>query len=196
FVLGLVADPIPFQYLNRPNPDKLAEAMGRAVIDTFNCIGCHQVRAGVYEFRRGDSPDDKLLTQLREKAKGTNYSSDFFFADHNAWAGGPQPADRIRMHGIGSKVEDGQFKVFLSQALRFEESLPADQSIRAGEEVLELPASGPDVISRAEPYGGCVSHLLVAHLHCPKLGILYSGDHGRHRGRPTRFPEREAAPAR
>jgi cytochrome c2 len=191
FVLGLLADPIPFQYLNRPSPDKLAEAKGRAVIDTFNCIGCHQVRPGVYEFKRGDSPDDRLLEKLREQAKGTNYSKDFFFADHNAWAGGPQPADRIRMHGIGSKVDEGQFSVFLSQALRFEEALPADQSIRAGETVRELPASGPDVISRSEPYGGYFSNLLAPYLMGRGVDVWNNDGRARHGLPPTLIREGE-----
>jgi mono/diheme cytochrome c family protein len=164
FVLGLVADPIPFQYLNRPNGDKLAEAKGRAVIDSFNCAGCHQIRAGVYEFKRGDKPDDKLLENLRTQAREANYSKDHFFPDHNAWAGGPQPADRIRMHGVGSKVDDGKFSVTLSQALRFEESLPPDRSIRAGDAVLDLPAGAADLISHSEPYGGYFANLLAPYL--------------------------------
>jgi mono/diheme cytochrome c family protein len=159
-VLGLVADPIPFQYLNQSTGDKLAEAKGRAVIDTFNCAGCHQIRAGVYEFKRSE----KLLETLREHAKDANYSKDFFFADHNAWVGAAQPADRIRIHGIGTIGEENQLSIFLSQALRFEEALPADQSIRAGESVRELPASGPDAISQSAPYGGAFSNLLAPYL--------------------------------
>jgi mono/diheme cytochrome c family protein len=164
FVLGLVADPIPYQFLNRPNGDKLAEAKGRAVIDSFNCAGCHQVRAGVYQFKRGDKPDDKLLESLRSQARDLNYSKDFFFADHNAWSGGPQPADRIRMHGVGSKVDEGQFSVWLSQALRFEDSLPPDRSIRAGEIIRDLPAGPADLISRSDPFGGYFSNLMAPYL--------------------------------
>jgi mono/diheme cytochrome c family protein len=57
--------------------------------------------------------------------------------------------------------------IFLSQALRFEEALPADQSIRAGERIMELPASGPDVIpapKSPEPYGGYFANLLAPYL--------------------------------
>src|SRR5262249_53555680 len=191
FVLGLVADPIPFQYLNRPNLDRLAEAKGRAVIDTFNCIGCHQVRAGVYEFKRGDSPDDKFLEKLRERAKDANYSKDFFFADHNAWAGGPQPADRIRMFGIGSKVDDGQFSVFLSQALRFEEALPPDQCLRAGEGINELRVSGPGVISRSDPSGGYFATLLAPYLMGRGVDAWNSDGRARHGLPPTLIREGE-----
>jgi mono/diheme cytochrome c family protein len=183
FVLGLVADSIPAPYQHRPNGDKLAEAKGRAVIDTYNCAGCHQIRAGVYEFKRGDKPDDKFLEKLRERAKDADYSKDFFFAEHNAWAGGPQPADRIRMYGIGSKIEDNQFKVFLSQALRFEEALPVEQSIRAGEEILDLPASGPDVVSRSEPYGGYFSNLLAPYL-MGRGADVWNNDGRAHHGLP------------
>jgi mono/diheme cytochrome c family protein len=191
FVLGLVADPIPYQYLNRPNGDKLAEAKGRAVIDTFNCTGCHQIRSGVYEFKRGDKPDDKFLTLLRERAKDVNYSKDFFFPEHNAWAGGPQPADRIRMFGIGSKVDNDQFSVFLSQALRFEEALPADQSIRAGETVRDLPATGPDVVSHSEPYGGYFSNLLAPYLTGRGADVWNSESRARHGLPPTLIREGE-----
>ncbi len=168
FVLGLVAEPIPFQYLNRPTGDKLAEAKGRAVLDTFNCAGCHQIRAGVYEFKRYESkqPDTNPspLDKLRVRAKEADYSKDHFFADHNAWVGGPQPVDRIRMHGIGQKSGENELTVNLTQALRFEESLPPDQSIRAGESVREMPASGPDLIHASEPYGGYLSNLLTPYL--------------------------------
>jgi mono/diheme cytochrome c family protein/cbb3-type cytochrome oxidase cytochrome c subunit len=187
FVLGLLADPIAFQYLNRPNGDKLAEAKGRQVLDTFNCAGCHQIRSGVYEFKR----TDKMLEKLREFATSINYSDDHFFSDHNAWVGAAQPADRIRMFGIGTKPEEGQFSVFLSQALRPEESLPADKSIRAGQAVLDLPASGPDVLSAFEPYGGYLSNLLAPYLVQRGVDTWNDLDRARHGLPPTLVREGE-----
>src|SRR5207248_7020682 len=70
FILGLVAEPVPAKYLNDPTPDRLAEIKGRQVLDKFNCAGCHQVRAGVYEIIRNDEdmpvcyepPADQYLT--------------------------------------------------------------------------------------------------------------------------------------
>src|SRR5262249_9081182 len=117
-------------------------------------------------------------------------SKDFFFPDHNAWAGGPQPADRIRMHGIGATDGD-QLSVFLSQALRFEDSLPADQSIRAGETVRELPAKGPDVISASMPYGGYLSNLLVPYLMGRGADVWNSDYRARHGLPPTLIREGE-----
>jgi mono/diheme cytochrome c family protein len=187
FVLGLVADPIHPQYVHRPTGDKLAEAKGRQVLDTFNCAGCHQIRAGVYEFKRGD----KMLEKLREVATGINYSDDYFFPDHNAWVGAAQPADRIRMFGSGTKPEDGQFSVFLSQALRPEESLPANQSIRAGQAVQELPASGSEVISGWEPYGGYLSNLLAPYLVQRGADTWNDLDRARHGLPPTLVREGE-----
>ncbi|HMF14803.1 MAG TPA: c-type cytochrome, partial [Gemmataceae bacterium] len=187
FVLGLVADPIHPQYVHRPSGDKLAEAKGRQVLDTFNCAGCHQIRAGVYEFKR----TDKMLEKLKEFATGINYSDDYFFPDHNAWVGGAQPVDRIRMFGIGTKPEEGQFSVFLSQALRPEDSLPPDKSIRAGQAVQELPAGGPDVISAFDPYGGYLPNLLAPYLVQRGVDTWNDLDRARHGLPPTLVREGE-----
>src|SRR5262249_30884305 len=54
FVLGLVAEPIPLQYLNNPSADRLAEIKGQQVIAKYNCAGCHVFRPGTIEFKVND----------------------------------------------------------------------------------------------------------------------------------------------
>ena len=51
FVLGLVGDSIPLQYVNQPGPERRAEIKARQVLDKFNCAGCHVLRPGAYEFK-------------------------------------------------------------------------------------------------------------------------------------------------
>jgi len=48
FILGLVAEPVPSQYLNDPPPDRAAEVKGRQVLEKYNCAGCHQIAPGTY----------------------------------------------------------------------------------------------------------------------------------------------------
>jgi mono/diheme cytochrome c family protein len=70
FILGLIAEPMPLKYLNRPAPDRLAEVKGHQVLDKFNCAGCHQLRPGVYEFKT--TPDGlNLLTQAFDQNKSS-----------------------------------------------------------------------------------------------------------------------------
>jgi mono/diheme cytochrome c family protein len=172
FVLGLLADPIPLQYVHRPTGDKLAEAKGRQVLDTFNCAGCHQVRSGVLEFKRTPEVMEQLenaLTNARSK-----YKADHYFPDHNACAGLPQQyADRIVMHGIPDPIsEDNKTGIRLMTALRFKENAGPEDDIRAGASVDELPVK--DSISRSETFGGTFAELLTPYL--KGRGILAIGN--------------------
>jgi mono/diheme cytochrome c family protein len=177
FILGLYAEPIPFQYLHRPQGDKLAEAKGRLVLETFNCAGCHQVRAGVYEFKRTGSDEDpvvKQLTDALDAARKKNYAADHFFPDHNAWAGQKQPnADRVLIHGLPAQEDEGKLILRLTQALSFKDANnPEKDDIRAGEPIEFDDQALRGLVARAEPFGGAFPALMVPYLkvHLSSLG--------------------------
>ena len=54
FVLGLVAEPVPAKFVHQPTGDKLAEVMGRKVLEKFNCAGCHNLEPETYQFSTAD----------------------------------------------------------------------------------------------------------------------------------------------
>ena len=108
FILGLVAEPIPPKYVNAPAPTELAEVQGRKVLEKFNCIGCHQVRPGVYDIK----PSKETLASLERAYQ--NYTTndakkDHAFPGHNAWTGGPQWwPDRLTAYGTQGQVQPDQ----------------------------------------------------------------------------------------
>src|SRR5262249_23058473 len=137
---------------------------------TFNCAGCHQVRPGVHEFKRTPEVMQRLnlaLTDAQQK-----YKADHYFADHNAWAGLPQPyADRIMMHGIPDPVSEGKTGMRLTSALRFKDNAGPNDDIRAGSSIDELPVK--DAVSMWSIYGGTFAELLTPYL--KERGILTIG---------------------
>src|SRR5262249_28457912 len=78
-----------------------------------------------------------------------------------------------------------------SQALRFEDSLPADRSIRAGEIVRDLPAAPADLISRSEPYGGYFANLMAPYLVGRGITSWNDDSRARHALPPTLIREGE-----
>lgn len=62
FVLGLVSEPPAEKFIYRPDPRQEAIVKGRAVLERFNCAGCHTLRMETWEvaFKDGDfeSPVD------------------------------------------------------------------------------------------------------------------------------------------
>ena len=130
FVLGLVAEPTPSKYLPAPSADRLAEIKGRQVLDKFNCAGCHEVRAGVYEFKlpaRRTSRDGDLLSMLDgdyERA-APSLLNDHVFPNHNAWTGASPVNNRLIVYGVDRKQLDREanqapaFSLRLTQALRY-----------------------------------------------------------------------------
>lgn len=174
FVLGLVAEPIPLQFVHRPTGDKLAEAKGRLVLDTMNCAGCHQVRPGVYDFKRSED----VLKLVRERGKEIDYAKDYFFADHNAWASeGPLP-DRVRLFGMPQPAgEAGKLAVRLTRAVRADASGQPDDGVRAAETISDLAAS--DLIASAAPYGGTFVELMVPYLQERRIDAWNNADRAR-----------------
>jgi mono/diheme cytochrome c family protein len=128
FILGLVADNIPLRHLNAPKPDRLAEIKGRQLLDKYNCVGCHQVRPGLYEFKPTPETLERLEKYYPKAAK--DMAKAHFFPDHNAWVGVPSPfPDRLMAFGTQPSPLDatdddgvpevGLLAVRLTDALRY-----------------------------------------------------------------------------
>src|SRR5262249_53599265 len=122
FILGLIAEPVPDRYVANPPPDRLAEVKGRTVLDKFNCAGCHQLKAGVYEFKATDDVKQKLADMYKEYASKSKKDGEVeleLHKLHNAWTGLPSPwPDRLLAHGTNREdAEDGKsFTIRLSAA--------------------------------------------------------------------------------
>jgi mono/diheme cytochrome c family protein len=193
FILGLVAEPIPLKYLSNPTPEKQAEALGRQVLDKYNCAGCHQVRPGVYEFKQEDAA--RLLEMAHNQSRGPNdinYKSDFHsFLNHNAWNGPAPTSDRLMVFGYADPgaTAKGQSDIKeyaaanaqairLVDALRFNGSDGVLRDIPAGNFVY-LPGGK---FSADEGFGGTFTNLLIPYL-MRKDGTKYpKDDEGKSRG--------------
>jgi cytochrome c551/c552 len=51
FVLGLVKEPPASKYIYKPDPRQQAIIAGRAILDQFNCAGCHMLRAEQWQVK-------------------------------------------------------------------------------------------------------------------------------------------------
>jgi cytochrome c2 len=178
FVLGLVAEPVPAEYLNRPAPDRLAEARGRKLVELYNCVGCHEVRPGVYKFKKPAT--DEYLTRLKAAydSAAKTFGADFgtgkdplhAFAIHNAWRGPAPPwPDRLLAFGINYHTEkDGETDVpyiQLTDALRF----AAGKDKEGHDTFVDVPANSTiplpdDLLNRTDPLGGTFTHLMIPYL--------------------------------
>jgi cbb3-type cytochrome oxidase cytochrome c subunit len=163
FILGLVAEPVPTKYVNTPTAERLAEVRGRKVLDKYNCYGCHQVRPGVYEFKKNSQPVLESLEAAYENAQKNTMPADHAFP-HNAWLGQPQTRpDRYVAFGFpdASASDAKTVGVQLWEAVRFVNSTKQTVDIPAFT-VVGLPKQ--DMLSTAEPYGGTFADLLVPYL--------------------------------
>jgi cytochrome c2 len=164
FILGLVAEPMPLKYLNRPAPDRLAEVKGHQVLDKFNCAGCHQVRSGVYEFKT--TPDGLKALEDSYNTNKDSLKTDHIFAGHNAWIGtAPTTQDRLTVFGTQPKL-DTEFDhpmlvVRATDALRF---AGRDGVLRNLSASSTLPINPDDLISRSDPWGGAFVDLMVQYM--------------------------------
>jgi mono/diheme cytochrome c family protein len=166
FILGLVAEPIPEKYVHKPGPDRQAEVKGRAVLDKFNCAGCHQVRPGAYEFKA--SPD---VVQMLDKRYGDEVrdkqKEDHVFPNHDAWVGAAPPADRLVAFGTPGKMGPDYSgppvqPVRLTDALRYHGGDRVVRDLPAGTSI-ELPAASL-LGKEAPPFGGALIDTLVDYL--------------------------------
>ncbi|HEY7310242.1 MAG TPA: c-type cytochrome [Gemmataceae bacterium] len=165
FILGLVAEPMPLKYLNRPNPDRLAEIKGHQALEKFNCAGCHQIRPGVYEFKT--TPDGlKELETTYNNNKGA-FKGDHVFPGHDAWTGKPQTTpDRLTVVGTYPTIDDANYDppmltVRLTDALRF---TGRDGLVRNLPAASIVPINPEDLTTRADPWGGTFTELMVQYL--------------------------------
>ncbi len=183
FVLGLVGEAMPSQYLNNPSPDRLAEVKGRQVLDKFNCAGCHNIRPGSFDFRVTDAAM-KQLQYWRKLSKGSP-ATDFNFLEHNIWDGSRSPLkDVLTAHGVRVRPQLPVVKktptvlVTLTQALAFRDAKGHVQNIRGANTLGLLPQDmvfpPPEVFDSPEAmrafaneegqYGGRFADLLVKYL--------------------------------
>jgi mono/diheme cytochrome c family protein len=161
FVLGLVAEPIPLQYLNTPSQDRMAEIKGRQVLDKFNCAGCHMLRPGAVEFALTDGTKRALLNAINrnileptkpedqvtlDKALADKYKDDHFFPEHRAWDQATQSGPIIRGYGVyDTAYPEGKprLKLIPTEALKIHtvfEGKPVSVDLRAdGTLALMLP---------------------------------------------------------
>ncbi len=167
FILGLQAEPIPLKYVHTPDADQLAEAQGRKALDKFNCIGCHQVRPGVYELKPSKDSLAGLERAYQDYA-GKEAAMDHPFAGHNAWTGVAAPwPDRLAAYATQAHIQTDDktgrdaLNLRLTDALHFTNSDGVARDIPAGDK-LNLPPE--DVFSESQPYGGALADLLAPYL--------------------------------
>jgi hypothetical protein len=168
FILGLVAEPIPAKFVYNPPPDQLAVVKGRAVLDKYNCAGCHQVQPGSYEFKLTPAVNKALSDAYTINAKPGEpkgpYATDYPF-HHVAWMGKNPANGTLAAHAVpGQKIEDEDGKALqlfrLSEALRFTNTDGKLVDLRSGSEIL-LPQP---LQAHASPQGGAFANLLVDYL--------------------------------
>lgn len=195
FVLGLVAEPVPAKYVYNPRPERAAEVKGRQVLDKYNCGGCHQIRQGVYEFKKTPTTLGQL-EQFYDSARGS-FAADNPFPHNNAWVGVQQPRpDRLIAYGVPLPSTDPEMTfVRLTEALRFTDekgqtkNIPAATTIGLGKDA--IPPQ--DILSQTSPYGGAYAELLAPYL--AKVNPVRYGDYknGRAAGPPPLLREGEKA---
>ncbi len=124
FILGLVADPVPMKFVNQPRQDRANEVRGLQLLEKYNCVGCHIVKPGGYEFSLNTVVNDRpireqLLAQLEGNADSLR--RDPGFPEHSAWkAQKPYPPGLVLAHGLprGIDPDAGVLYVELWEALR------------------------------------------------------------------------------
>ncbi len=162
FVLGLVAEPMPLKYLNKPGPDRLAEVKGHQILDKFNCAGCHQLRSGVYDFKT--TPDGLEVLESAFNSSRSDRKLDHVFTGHNAWVGAAQTTpDRLTVFGTQSKLNITDYPrpmlvVRLTDALRFAGRDRVLRNLPAANNVAMNP---DDLVQRADPWGGTFVDLMI-----------------------------------
>jgi cbb3-type cytochrome oxidase cytochrome c subunit len=186
FILGLVADPVPFVSINQPTGDRLVEIKGRQVLDKFNCGGCHLIRPGAFDFRVSKETIDKLEVAYKAAQSTAAQAGDHFFGFHSDWVGkNPAAPDKLTAMAVRARVftdEDDpsiKFAEFrLTRALRFQDSdrrmkdIPSAKEVRLSpRDMLYPPAELWENNEKLQaflqdkgPFGGRFADLLVDYL--------------------------------
>lgn len=121
FILGLVAEPVPMQSVNRPKGDRLAEVKGRQVLEKFNCQSCHLLRPGYLEFK-ATTPVKTYLEDAFKKYKDSTQTS-YDHPEHYFWTGDETAPATLRAMVEWPKLDKekpGKFEFHLLEALRFQ----------------------------------------------------------------------------
>jgi mono/diheme cytochrome c family protein len=165
FILGLIAEPIPTNYLYAPGGDKEAVVKGKHVLEKYNCAGCHHLDAGRYEFKLNDAVRDAL------NAKAYSKDNELYADDHrepfkaqNEWTGqlGPDP-NALTIVGMPDPRDPHAIR--LTEAARFINNakevrdVPASNNFKLDDEDLRI-----QMLSRTEPTGGAFVNVLVPYL--------------------------------
>ena len=136
-------------------------------MDKYNCVGCHQVRPGVYDFKPTRDTLD-ALERVYQSYASNQAKKDHVFPGHNAWTGVASPwPDRLSAYGTQARVEEDEntnrdlLNLRLAEALRFTNNDKIVRDIPAGMTGKIVPE---DVIDRSPPYGGAFAELLIPYL--------------------------------
>ncbi len=192
FVLGLVAEPVAAKYVNNPAPDRAAEIKGRQVLDKFNCAGCHQVRAGLYDVKL--TADALEAIQKRSKKDPADFD---ILRAHNSWgATTTQTGEKATLHGFPTAKQAGEetYSLALTEALRVDRG-DTQAEVRAGN-IVTVPREAVENLDVTRPYGGTFAELLLPYL-ARKNATIYNldalgeSDQGRAAGPPPLVREGE-----
>ncbi len=139
FILGLVAEPVPPQFVHNPTGDKLAEVAGRKVLDKFNCAGCHIIRPGSIDFKPVDLKRFEGHPNVR-KQEVPYTGDDYVYPEDIAWTGHqPTNPDKLTVHGVTPPIEvkfgeedepSKDAKIWLMQALHYHKDNQKDGKAR------------------------------------------------------------------
>ena len=175
FILGLIAEPVPKQYLHTPQGDTLAAAKGRQVLEKYNCGGCHQVQPGVYELHQTPSICLSDLEELSYQKNPKKFAAEFhhLFQAENEWTGRPSPfKDRLLAYAIPDPNNPTTLR--LTEALRFtkkpEDVRSKDDKDELAAGVYDVPASSyfalPEkgAVKAGDVYGGAFAELMTPYL--------------------------------
>jgi mono/diheme cytochrome c family protein len=163
FILGLTAEPIPLINVYEPPPERLALAKGIQLLEKYNCVGCHQVRPGEYDFKI--TPD--ILDQLEERAykeDAAAFASDHHkeFANQNEWTGRPQTkADRLSIKGMPDPNNENSIR--LTEALRFTNKAKETRDVPAST-YIPIPTEQEGLVGKLPPLGGVFVNLMAPYL--------------------------------
>ncbi|HMP03040.1 MAG TPA: c-type cytochrome [Gemmatales bacterium] len=171
FILGLVAEPIPLNYVHQPRADRLQEVVGLKVLEKYNCVGCHVLKPGSYEFSlteeaRGATLHEQLLKLHRDAQE--ELQADRGFPESNAWRSKLQyPPGRVVIRALPRAVDEENELLSLEpwEAIHF----PKPEST----ETLQLPVKSVVTVplestgARHAPYGG-----LYTDIHMRIIGRL------------------------
>jgi mono/diheme cytochrome c family protein len=164
FVLGLIAEPIPFKHLYTPKADKAAEVKGLQVLEKYNCAGCHQIRPGIYEFKIPEDQEKKQDFFLAVDHIAME-KEDHVFPDSNAWRGRPSPVSgQLMVHGVDPDTTDANIELTLTEALHYENAAGVVRDVPAGARVSFPRDTLVRTTAQSNPFGGDILPLLGAHL--------------------------------